>query len=432
MTLAAGLLITPAWAADEDAPNRRPVKAIAPARIAVGDQGVVPLFVSRDWSVPLPDVTRAVLVLHGRLRDADVYYRSALTAQAAAGAFGTGGHHDRPAIPRRYRRGCLSPAGRHVAMDAGRDGKVATRRTWPAPASSFAALDAILARLADRTPVSRICAQVVVAGHSGGGQVVQRYAIAGNGEAALTAVQGVGVRYVVANPSSYAYFDRRPPGARRSPPPAQASTTGNTAWTQRPDLSRHPQPRPSLETRLRRAPGDLSMLGTLDTNPNHPALDKSCMGEAQGPYRYARGHSYFATMQARDAGTPNHTLRTTCRASGMTGTRCSPPPAALARAVRHCRAADDALGLLPPAPGCHPRVVNNAETAVKRRTLLGTAAATIGRILSAPHLIARAQGAQAAALHPAGRPRHAGPALEHRLRHPQPWLHGVRHAVWRG
>ena len=48
------------------------------------------------------------------------------------------------------------------------------------------------------------------------------------------------------------------------------------------------------------------LLGQLDTNPNHPALDKSCMAEAEGPYRYKRGHAYAAAMAARDQGTPNH------------------------------------------------------------------------------------------------------------------------------
>ena len=47
---------------------------------------------------------------------------------------------------------------------------------------------------------------------------------------------------------------------------------------------------------------------SLDTNPDHPALDKSCMAEAEGPYRYARGHSYVAAMAARDGGTPNHSV----------------------------------------------------------------------------------------------------------------------------
>jgi hypothetical protein len=71
-------------AADEVAPNHRPVNEVASLRISVGTQGTLPLYVSADWSSPLPDITRAVLVLHGRLRNADVYYRSARTAQAAA------------------------------------------------------------------------------------------------------------------------------------------------------------------------------------------------------------------------------------------------------------------------------------------------------------------------------------------------------------
>ena len=65
----------------------RPVSIVADARITVGDSEF-PLFVSRDWSAPLPGVRRAVLVLHGRLRNANVYYRSALKALAAAGAPG--------------------------------------------------------------------------------------------------------------------------------------------------------------------------------------------------------------------------------------------------------------------------------------------------------------------------------------------------------
>jgi hypothetical protein len=66
------LTICHAWAEDEVAPNRRPVKVVADSRIAVGTQGELPLYVSSDWSIPLPGITRAVLVLHGRLRNADV------------------------------------------------------------------------------------------------------------------------------------------------------------------------------------------------------------------------------------------------------------------------------------------------------------------------------------------------------------------------
>jgi hypothetical protein len=41
------------------------------------------------------------------------------------------------------------------------------------------------------------------------------------------------------------------------------------------------------------------LLGTQDTDPNHPALDKSCSGELEGPYRFFRGKAYFRYIQIR-------------------------------------------------------------------------------------------------------------------------------------
>jgi pimeloyl-ACP methyl ester carboxylesterase len=260
----------------------------------------LPLYVTADWSDSLPDITRAVLVLHGRLRNADVYFRSARTAQAAAGDAGKA----TIMIVPQFLAGVdvdahnLSPDTLRWTLEGWEGGDAALA---PAPASSFDALDAILGRLADRRLFPNL-KQVVVAGHSGGAQVVQRYAIAGKGELALTR-QGIGVRYVVANPSSYAYFT-----AERPQPAIAATCPDYNHWKYgmeaRPAYLADP-PIAALEQAYvaRRV---IYLLGTLDTNPNHPALDKSCMAEAEGPYRYARGHAYAAAMQARDAGTPNH------------------------------------------------------------------------------------------------------------------------------
>src|ERR1700760_606537 len=88
LLLLLALLPATTRAAEEVAPNHRPLKAIADERLAVGSKGTLPLYVSADWTKPQPAITRAVLVLHGRLRDADVYYRSARTAQPAAGDAG--------------------------------------------------------------------------------------------------------------------------------------------------------------------------------------------------------------------------------------------------------------------------------------------------------------------------------------------------------
>ncbi|CCE12074.1 conserved exported hypothetical protein [Bradyrhizobium sp. STM 3843] len=296
------LLSGRAFAEDEVAPNRRPVKAVAESRLPVGDRGILPLYVSADWSHPLPDITRAVVVLHGRLRNADVYYASAKTAQAAAGAAGQATIMIVPQflsqIDIEARQ--LPPDTLRWTLEGWEGGDAATA---PTPASSFEALDAILARLADRNLFPKLT-DVVVAGHSGGGQVVQRYAIAGRGEAALQASH-IAVRYVVANPSSYAYFS-----AERPEPAIAASCPGFDNWKYgmqaRPEYLAAATPAELEQHYVARRV--IYLLGTRDTNPNHPALDKSCMAEAQGPFRYARGHAYAAAMAGRDHGTPNHLL----------------------------------------------------------------------------------------------------------------------------
>ncbi len=289
--------------ADEEASHRRPVEAVADRTMPVGNEGRVPLYLSRDWAQPLVDVTRAVIVIHGRLRNADVYYRSSLSAQAAAGE---GGRSALMIVPQFL--AAIDVASHHLPPDTLRW----TLEGWeggdpaigPTPVSSFAVLDAILARLGDRRVFPNLKA-VVVAGHSGGAQVVQRYAIAGRGDAALTR-QGIAVSYVVANPSSYAYFDDV-----RPVPSIAATCPGFNNWKY--GMDRRPaylaQPGPGELEHAYVARRVTYLLGTADTNPDHPALDKTCMAEAQGPYRLARGESYVATMKGRDAGTPNHRLR---------------------------------------------------------------------------------------------------------------------------
>ena len=41
------------------------------------------------------------------------------------------------------------------------------------------------------------------------------------------------------------------------------------------------------------------LMVTKDTDPNHPALDKSCEAEAQGAFRLERGKNYFEYLTQR-------------------------------------------------------------------------------------------------------------------------------------
>ena len=47
-------------------------------------RGVLPLYVSRDWTNPLPGVTRALIVIHGFRRNAGTYFAIARHTVRAA------------------------------------------------------------------------------------------------------------------------------------------------------------------------------------------------------------------------------------------------------------------------------------------------------------------------------------------------------------
>lgn len=294
--------MSPTLRAQESIAKPKPVPEVAPHAISVAEGALLPLYVSRDWSQPLPDIERAVIILHGRARNANVYFRTGLTAQAAAGEFG-----QRVLILAPQFIDLLDVQTFHVGSEVLRY----TPEGWeggddaigPRAISSFAALDAILQKIADRHLFPNL-KEVVVAGHSGGAQVVQRYAIVGKGGAALAA-SGIAVRYVVANPSSYAYFS-----AERPQPAIATRCPGFDDWKY--GMKHLPayamSKSPAEHERDYVAARVIYLLGSRDTNPAHPVLDRSCMGQAQGPNRWARGHTYVDYMRARDNGTPHHEL----------------------------------------------------------------------------------------------------------------------------
>jgi len=292
--------------------HQKPVKVVAPERLDVPTAtGVARLaiYVSADWSMPHPEVARAVIVIHGILRNADVYYANALKVRAAAGPEAASSLMVVPQF--------LSDDDAK-AHGLGADTLVWQRDGWsggmdalaPSPVSSFAALDAIMAKLADGTLLPNL-KSVVVAGHSGGAQVVQRYAAVGKGESSLTA-RGIHVRYVVANPSSYLYFTAERPGpdGRLAPFAGAKSCPNYNDWKYGFAGGVPAYADQTLQTyEARYAARDVVyLLGTDDVDPNHHLLDKSCMGEAEGPYRYARGHWFFAQMQARLAASFTHRI----------------------------------------------------------------------------------------------------------------------------
>ena len=286
---------------DERAPNERPVAAVAPRRLAVETalgRGFAPFYASCDWNAPPPAIRRAVIMIHGRLRNADAYFQLAGQARDAAGDAG----RDTVLIAPQFLAAAdvaahrLPPDTLHWDWTGWMGGDAAL---GPAPLSSFDVLDAMLAALARRERFSALEA-IVVAGHSGGGQVVQRYAAVARGGDAL---QDPGMRYVVANPSSYVYFDRQRPTPQGGFAPCDAARCpGFNDWKygleRLPAYARQAASAQALEEAYVRRDVTV-LLGSADCDPAHPALDTSCAARAQGAHRFERGLSYARYMRLR-------------------------------------------------------------------------------------------------------------------------------------
>lgn len=269
---------------DERAPNQFPVTELADNRLELPGGGVLPLCLNQDWAADLSGVRGALVMLHGRLRDAPTYMRTALAA------VGT-------------RPGWLVAVPQFLAaIDLPAHGLPADTLHWeltgwmggdaaegPVATSSFAAIDALLDRIQAQCPRLE---RLVLAGHSGGGQVAQRYAVLG--------AKRPGLRYVIANPSSYAWLSSARPG-----PLCDGYDDWKYGLSALPDYAGG-MDRAALAWRY--AQRDVTyLLGGDDRDPAHPALDNAAAARSQGPHRLARGEAFFADLHRQFPDTP-HTL----------------------------------------------------------------------------------------------------------------------------
>ncbi len=233
-------------------------------------------------------VTRAIIVVHGVLRDADYYYDTGVIAADAAHTLA----QTLVIAPQFVERSEL--VGATVSPQT-----LYWNGQWPggsdaispSPISTYDVFDAMIARLSDQQRFPKMH-EIVVVGHSAGGQIVQRYAVVGKATQ-LDPGARVPVHLVVSNPSSYLYFtDWRPVQQQNCP--------DLNKW--RYGLSGAPRyvagTAAALEARYvaRRV---TYLMGTADTNPKEDDLDRTCGGEAQGPYRFARAKYYIAYIGGR-------------------------------------------------------------------------------------------------------------------------------------
>ncbi len=231
---------------------------------------------------------RAIIIIHGRRRDAPFYADLAATAfcddaadvMVIAPQFLTAAdiaHHQLP------------PNSLHWHETGWMQGEHAS---GPVPISAFAALDHLIDTLADPSLYPAL-EQIIIAGHSGGGQLVQRFAILSHTPHP--------VRFIVANPSSYAWFG---PDRPHPAPISARATHWKYGLDGRPTYG-VPLDDAALEQRYIKRDVHY-LLGMRDHDPQHAMLDRSPAAMSQGANRLERGRNFWASLRQRHGAALRH------------------------------------------------------------------------------------------------------------------------------
>lgn len=240
--------------------------------------------VYRSHPLALSDVrlTRALIVIHGAGRNADNYFVSGI-----AGAFLAGGFENTIVAAPRF-----AGAGSATCNDKLAAGEIAFRcggSDWRGgggvvdekSTTSYDVIDDLIRRFSDKKKFPNL-KQIVLFGHSAGGQFLSRY-----GAASKVEPSGVSIHYVVSNPSSYLYLDSSRPGPTDGCP---AFNDWKYGLAKKDGYAELLNDKAMQENLIRR--NMVYLLGGYDTTPQF-GFDSSCAAMAQGPNRLVRGEAYF-------------------------------------------------------------------------------------------------------------------------------------------
>jgi hypothetical protein len=274
--------------AQSTSPPAPPVDDISPTietLDASRSAGMYPVSASVDLHAGSPTARQALVIIHGRLRNASDYYATTLALIKAAGSAGNATVAIAPQFLNQIDITAHRLPDRYLRWNADwEQGAPAQGPAAPfgsgAAASSYDVLDDIVAKLSNTSAFPAL-KRIVFVGHGGGAQLLARYAIA------MRPQPGPPISFVIANAGTYLYPIAARPVALDCPdfnrwkyglddPPPYVGDSGTILK--------------NLATR-----NITLLLGTKDRKADG-ILDQSCAAQTQGRNRFERGRNFVQAM----------------------------------------------------------------------------------------------------------------------------------------
>ena len=232
-----------------------------------------------DLEKPNPQITTAVIVLHGSMLNTFTYFSSIVMVADKLGKT----KETLVLAPSFKTKITLPPSRQELSWTD--EGWLRGDESDQNPTlSSFDVIDALISKIANPLLYPHL-KSIVLTGHSAGGQLTQRYALSSTLDSRLP---GIHLRYLVLNPGSYTYLNER-----RPVPPKRGCRMFNDYKYGLNDLNAYFKRTPlqSLVTSYLQKEV-VYFLGEADTD--EPSIDQSCEAQSQGRYRLQRG-KFFKT-----------------------------------------------------------------------------------------------------------------------------------------
>jgi len=250
-----------------------------------------PVYANHDLSRDLSAIREIVLIIHGINRNGDDYFASGQKLLKASGRNEAEVLLLVPNFP-----GTTDQAKGFTQMPHWNKNEWAggfDAQENPFALSAFKVLDDLLINITAKENFPEVTS-VTLAGHSAGAQLVQRYAALNTVDEVIRA-RSMDLRYVVANPSSFMYFNTLRPSDRtfKEFPTEQCPAFNNYRYGLQ-DMIPYAQGKTGQELFKRYAYRNVVyLMGGADNDPDHKYLDKTCPAMAQGITRLSRAQAYI-------------------------------------------------------------------------------------------------------------------------------------------
>jgi hypothetical protein len=280
--------------AGEATPHPSPPVAAIGSTIEALDSGhgagVYPVFTSADLHKGSATARQALVIIHGRLRNASDYYATGLAIADAAGPAGAATVVVAPQFLIQADATLYQLSDRYLRWSRGWEEGApalgpASPRSGDPPASSYDVLDDVVAKLSNAQAFPAL-KRIVFVGHGGGAQLLARYAVV------MHPQPGPPVSFVIANAGTYLY----PITAR----PVPLDCPDFNLWKYGLD---QPPPYVGDTSQILKnfAARDVTLLLGANDRKATGILDQSCAAQTQGRNRLRRGLNFAQEMTVSGA-----------------------------------------------------------------------------------------------------------------------------------